>query len=73
MIRYKLDFEKKINEAVFPGLNGGPHNNAIGAVAVALKDCMTEGFKEYATQVMVNAKVLAQELMNKGYKIVTSK
>jgi glycine hydroxymethyltransferase len=66
------DFEKKINEAVFPGLNGGPHNNAIGAVAVALKDCMTEGFREYAAQVMVNAKALCQELINKGYKIVTS-
>lgn len=66
------DYEKKINEAVFPGLNGGPHNNAIGAVAVALKDCMTEGFKEYAKQVLVNAKTLAEEMMYKGYKVVTN-
>ena len=53
-------------------MNGGPHNNAIGAVAVALKDCMTDGFKEYAKQVIVNAQVVCAELMSKGYKIVTS-
>lgn len=65
------DYEKKINEAVFPGLNGGPHNHAIGAIAVALKDCMTEGFKEYARQTIANCRTLCAELMNKNYKIVT--
>lgn len=65
------DYEKKINEAIFPGLNGGPHNHAIGAIAVALKDCMTEGFKEYAIQTIANSKTMANSLMSKGYKVVT--
>lgn len=65
------DFEKKINEAIFPGLNGGPHNHAIGAIAVALKDCMTPGFKEYAKQTIANSQAMCNELMKRGYKAVT--
>jgi len=65
------DFEKKINEAIFPGLNGGPHNHAIGAIAVALKDCMTDGFKEYARQTIANSREMCKELMKRGYKVVT--
>lgn len=45
------DFESKINQAVFPGLQGGPHNHAIAAIAVAMKDAQTEHFKQYQQQV----------------------
>jgi len=65
------DFERKINEAVFPGLQGGPHNNAIGAIAVALKDCATEEFRQYGRQVIENSQTLCNELIRRGYKIVT--
>lgn len=65
------DFEKKINEAIFPGLQGGPHNNAIGAIAVALKDCMSDDFRRYGQQVVNNSRALCKELINRGYKIVT--
>ncbi|ESN92662.1 hypothetical protein HELRODRAFT_95979 [Helobdella robusta] len=65
------DYEKKINEAVFPGLQGGPHNNAIAAVGVALKEAMTPEFKAYQQQVVTNAKVLCDELQKYGYTIVS--
>lgn len=65
------DYEKKINEAVFPGLQGGPHNNAIAAIGVALKDCMTDDFKTYGQQVVKNSIALCDELKNRGYTIVT--
>jgi glycine hydroxymethyltransferase len=72
LIFYRKDpFEKKINNAVFPAMQGGPHNNAIAAVAVALKQVVTPEFKAYIQQVKKNAKVLAETLMNKGHKIVT--
>jgi len=47
------DFENRINQAVFPGLQGGPHNHAIAAIAVAMKHAHTEEFKEYQTQVII--------------------
>ena len=65
------DYESKINAAVFPGLQGGPHNNAIAAIAVALKMTMTPEFKADQQQVLKNAKVLAASLQEKGYKCVT--
>lgn len=65
------DFEDKINFAVFPSLQGGPHNHQIGALAVALKQAMTPGFKAYAKQVKANAVALGNYLMSKGYKLVT--
>lgn len=67
------DYERKINEAVFPGLQGGPHNNAIGAIGVALRDAMSEGFREYGQQVVKNSKALCDELIKRGYKVVTGK
>lgn len=45
------DLETKVNQAVFPGLQGGPHNHAIGGIAVALKHAATEEFKQYQRQV----------------------
>jgi len=65
------DFENRINQAVFPGLQGGPHNNAIGAIAVAMKHAKTEEFKEYQKQVIRNAQELSQGLQELGYKVVT--
>lgn len=62
---------KKIDKAVFPGLQGGPHINQIAAVAVALKEASTPAFKKYTDQVKKNAKVLADELVKKGWKIIS--
>jgi len=66
-----FDFEKKINEAVFPGLNGGPHNHAIAAVGVALKQAMTPEFKAYQKQVVANAKCISKYMQELGYTIVS--
>jgi glycine hydroxymethyltransferase len=65
------DFDRRINEAIFPGLQGGPHNNAIGAIAVALKDCLSDDFKAYGRQVVANSRAMCDELIKRGYKIVT--
>jgi len=64
--------EEPINSAVFPALQGGPHENVIAAVAVALREASQPEFKEYAIQVKKNAAALAEELMKKGYNLVTS-
>jgi len=65
------DIESKINLAVFPGLQGGPHNHAIAGIAVAMKSAKTEEFRVYQQQVVKNAKCLAAGLMELGYCIVT--
>ncbi len=66
-----VSFASLIDRAVFPGLQGGPHLNQIAAVAVALKEASTPAFKKYAGQVVKNAKVLADELAKKGWRIVS--
>ncbi len=65
------ELPKKIDKAVFPGLQGGPHENAIAAIAVCLKEAATTKFKNYAKQVVKNAKVLAKELKNYGFNLVS--
>ncbi|KAL5018074.1 hypothetical protein ScPMuIL_003796 [Solemya velum] len=65
------DLQKKINEAVFPGLQGGPHNHQIGAVAVALKQAKDPRFKIYQEQVMANAKAMSKAMTENGYTVVT--
>jgi len=65
------DYESRINMAVFPALQGGPHNHQIGALAVALKHASGPEFKRYQQQVKANARALASALMSKGYKLVT--
>jgi len=65
------DFADRIDSAVFPALQGGPHNNNIAGVATALKQAMTPEFRAYTDQVIKNAQVLAKALEDKGYKIVT--
>jgi len=61
----------KIDKAVFPGLQGGPHLNQVAAVAVALKEAQQDSFKKYAKQVVTNAQVLAETLAEKGWRIIS--
>jgi glycine hydroxymethyltransferase len=65
------DLQDKINLAVFPGLQGGPHNTAVAGIAVAMGLTKTEEFKKYQRETVKNAQVLGAELQNLGYKIVT--
>lgn len=67
----KREFDKKIDKTVIPGLFGGPHENNIAAVAVALKEASSSAFKKYAKQVVKNAKVLAKELKRLGWHIIS--
>jgi len=67
----EYDLEAKVNFAVFPALQGGPHENQIAAVAVALKEAQEPSFKEYSIQVKANAKALAAGLKELGHSIVT--
>lgn len=67
------ELPQKIDKAVFPGgVQGGPHENQIGAIAVALGEALKPEFKEYGRQVVKNAKFLAEELMKKGIKLVSN-
>ena len=71
MIFSKKHLSDKIDFAVFPSLQGGPHNNVISAVAVALKEASTPEFSKYIIDVKENAKLLSKELINLGYQILT--
>lgn len=64
------ELNKKIDKAVFPGLQGGPHESQIAGIAVALKEASDAKFKTYAKQVVKNAKVLATELQKRGWHVV---
>ncbi|MEK7664488.1 MAG: serine hydroxymethyltransferase [Patescibacteria group bacterium] len=70
-IKKDPDLPKKIDKAVFPGLQGGPHENAIAAIAVCLKEASMPAFKNYARQVVKNAKVLSEELKNYKFNLVS--
>jgi glycine hydroxymethyltransferase len=70
--RNKIDIAKAIDRAVFPGLQGGPHENQIAAIAVALAEDAMPQFRKYAHQVVKNARVLARELQKLGWRIVSS-
>jgi glycine hydroxymethyltransferase len=75
LIFYRKDernFETKINNAVFPGLQGGPHVHQIAGVATQLKEVATAEFKEYARQVRANAQAMADQLKTAhGYTLAT--
>jgi len=60
---------EKIDKAVFPGLQGGPHENNIAALAIAFAEASTSEFKDYSTQIIKNAKVLAETLKKNGLKV----
>ncbi|OVA11744.1 Serine hydroxymethyltransferase [Macleaya cordata] len=66
-----VDLESAINNAVFPGLQGGPHNHTIGGLAVCLKHAQSPEFKAYQGQVVSNCKALANRLIELGYKLVS--
>jgi glycine hydroxymethyltransferase len=71
IIFFRREFEQQINEAVFPGLQGGPHENQIAAVATQLREVHTPEFREYIKQVRLNAQTLAKALQNLDFNIVT--
>ena len=65
------ELAKKVDRAIFPNLQGGPHDHQTAAVAVALGEAMKPSFKTYGHQVVKNAKVLAEELMKRGVKLIS--
>ncbi len=71
LIMGKAEFAKKINSAVFPGTQGGPLEHVITAKAICLKEAMQPEFKTYAHNVVANAKVLADTLLDEGFDLVT--
>ncbi len=71
MILCKEQYAVKIDKAVFPGLQGGPHENAIAAKAVAFKEALTPEFQAYARQVVANAKALAAALQERHVRLVS--
>jgi len=71
LIFSKEELSGKIDRAIFPGLQGGPHMNQIAAVAVCLEEADSSAFKKYAEQVLKNAKTLADELKKRGFRIIS--
>src|SRR5882724_5552406 len=71
MILARAEYAQVIDRAVFPGLQGGPHVHNTAALAVALREAAQPSFKDYARRVVANARVLAAELMAKGYDVVS--
>ncbi|MCK4859512.1 MAG: serine hydroxymethyltransferase [Candidatus Omnitrophica bacterium] len=71
MILCRAEFAKKIDMAVFPGIQGGPLMHIIAAKAVAFKEALTEEFRDYQKQIVQNAAVLAKELSRLNYRIVS--
>ncbi len=65
------DLAKRINKAIFPGIQGGPLMHTISAKAVCFKEALDPSFKEYAEQVVKNAKALADALVSEGFKLVS--
>ncbi len=68
----KEEFGKKIDKAIFPGIQGGPLMHVIAAKAVCFEEALTEEFKAYQKQVLINARILADELMKLGIKLVSN-
>jgi len=71
MVMCKAAYAKDIDRAVFPGLQGGPHNHTTAAIAVAAKEASEPAFKAYAENVVNNAKTLAESLLSHGFSLVT--
>jgi glycine hydroxymethyltransferase len=67
----KLNLAKRVDRAVFPGLQGGPHMHTIAAMAVAFKEASTPEFRQYGQQIVKNAKALAEGLLRRGYELVS--
>lgn len=71
LILSKAAHAKAIDKAVFPGLQGGPHNHITAAIAVALHEAASPAFVQYAEQILANARALADQLMSRGFHVVT--
>jgi len=71
MIFCKSDLAEEIDKAVFPTLQGGPHNNTTIAIAVALEEALKPEFRQYTEQIVKNAKALAEAVIKLGYRVVT--
>jgi glycine hydroxymethyltransferase len=71
IIMCKEKYAKQVDKAVFPGMQGGPHDHIIAAKAVAFGEALRPEFKEYARQVMANAKAMAGEFIALGYRVVS--
>jgi glycine hydroxymethyltransferase len=71
MIMCRKELAEKIDKAVFPGLQGGPHNHTTAAIGVALKEAATLEFREYGHQIVRNAKALAAGLLERGFNLVS--
>lgn len=71
LLMSRVEHAQAIDKAVFPGLQGGPHNQTTAAIAVALKEASTEAFRRYAHAVVSNAQVLAAELAGRGFELVS--
>jgi glycine hydroxymethyltransferase len=63
--------QKAIDRAVFPGLQGGPHNHTTAGIAIALKEAATAEFKTYAHQIVANSRALAAALVEHGWSLIT--
>lgn len=71
IIMSKDKFASSIDKAVFPGMQGGPHENAIAGIAVAMKEAHSAEFKKYSEQIVKNSKVLARALQDFGFRLVS--
>ncbi|HEX9542173.1 MAG TPA: serine hydroxymethyltransferase [Streptosporangiaceae bacterium] len=71
MIMSTAEHASALDKAVFPGLQGGPHNHTTAAIAVALKEAAEPEFRDYARQVVANGKALAEALSARGYQLVS--
>lgn len=71
IIMCKEKYAKQVNSAVFPGMQGGPHDHITAAKAVAFGEALTPEFTEYAKQIIINAKTMAAEFTARGYKIIS--
>ncbi|HEY6724585.1 MAG TPA: serine hydroxymethyltransferase [Polyangiaceae bacterium] len=71
IIMCKAEHAKAIDRAVFPGLQGGPHNHTTAGIAVAAKEAQSPDFKQYAANIVANAKALAEALLGQGFNLIT--
>jgi glycine hydroxymethyltransferase len=71
MLMSTAEYAKAIDRAVFPGLQGGPHNHTTAAIAVALREAATAEFREYAAAIVANAAALADALLQRGFDLVS--
>ena len=71
MIMCKEEFAKQVDRAVFPGMQGGPHDHITAAKAVAFGEALRPEFKQYAKQVIANAKLMSEEFIKLGYRVIS--